>query len=237
MAGTLMNAAHTLKAFDDDLDRLRALVAQMGGSIELLLSNANDALKGREPVNAGENDALCRQINALVGEIEREGICIIALRAPLADDLREVISALKTAALLENVANSAREICDRVVNLPASSNLAPLSVLPAMAAGTRDFLTLALDAFVSRRCDLASECDERLRVLTDFQDSFFRILLTHMMGDPGTISTCLDLLGTAQNLERIGRYSAAICDVVCFATTGQRYAAQGHQGLASEERL
>ena len=215
-------AAHTVKAFDDDLERLRALVAEMGGLAEAALDNATHALMRRDPGLAARVIADDRRIDAMAAEIEKEGVCIIALRAPLADDLREVVSALKIAVLIERLADFAKHIATRVAVMQDHRWIEPISVLPAMFATVKDVVKTALDAFAARDPAPALGMAKQRRVVNDFYDSLFRALLTHMMEDPQRITPCAHLLFIAQSLERIGDHAAIIAEVVHFAATGER---------------
>lgn len=215
-------AAHTVKAFDDDLERLRALVAEMGGLAEAALGHATDALIRRDPSLAAMVVAEDRKIDRMAAEIEREGVCIIALRAPLADDLREVVSALKIAVLIERLADFAKHIAGRVTVIQDHRGIEPLSVLPAMSVTVKDVVRTALDAFVARDPEPALQVGRQRRIVSDFYDSLFRALLTHMMEDAQTITPCAHLLFIAQSLERIGDHAAIIAEVVHYAATGER---------------
>lgn len=90
-------AEHTVKAFDEDITRLRGLVAEMGGLAELSITEAMDALIGGNEELAEAVIARDKRIDQLEGEVDRLAIRVLALRAPMADDLREVIAALKIA--------------------------------------------------------------------------------------------------------------------------------------------
>ena len=216
------SAAHTVKAFDDDLERLRALVAEMGGLAEAALDHAVHALMRRDMDMATLVIAEDRKIDAMAADIEREGVCIIALRAPLADDLREVVSALKIAVLIERIGDFAKHIAGRVTVMEGHRGIEPVSVLPAMSATVRGTVKSALDAFAARNPAPALTISEQRRVVSDFYDSLFRTLLTHMMEDAQTITICAHLLFIAQSLERIGDHAAIIAEVVHFAATGER---------------
>jgi phosphate transport system protein len=215
-------AAHTVKAFDDDLERLRALVAELGGFAEDALDGATTALMRRDPDNAKRIIMNDRKIDQMAADIEREGVCIIALRAPMADDLREVVSALKIAVLIERMGDFAKHIATRVVTMESHRGMEPLSVLPAMSATVKELVKTALDAFAARDERPALAMAHQRRIVGDFYDSLFRALLTHMMEDPQTITPCAHLLYIAQSLERIGDHAAIIAEVVHFSATGER---------------
>ncbi|MBA3897876.1 MAG: phosphate signaling complex protein PhoU [Sphingomonadaceae bacterium] len=212
--------AHTVKAFDDDLGQLRALVAEMGGLAEAALGAAMSALVDRDTAAAERVVADDKKIDAIETEIERQVVRLIALRAPMADDLREVLAALKISGVVERMGDYAKNIARRVPLLLDTGGIEPLSILPAMARATRDMVAAALDAFTARDADAAVAVCESDRVVDDFYNSLFRALLTHMMENPHTITASTHLLFVAKNLERIGDHATNVAEMVYFAATG-----------------
>ena len=211
---------HTIKAFDQDLNQLRANIAEMGGLAEAAIADSMRALVRRDPDAARiviENDT---KLDALEVEVERLAVQIIALRAPMADDLREVVAALKIAGLVERIGDYAKNIAKRVHAIEGSSELRPLSLLPEMARITGEMVHLVLDAFVQRDSKKAVEVCERDRAVDDFYNSLFRTLLTFMMEDPQNITAATHLLFVAKNLERIGDHATNVAEMVYFAATG-----------------
>ena len=95
------SSGHTIKAFDEDLDRLRALISQMGGLAEHAIRESMRCLVQRDLEGAEkivEND---KKLDALEIETEKQVVRLIALRAPMADDLRDVVAALKISSVVE----------------------------------------------------------------------------------------------------------------------------------------
>jgi phosphate transport system protein len=215
---------HTLKAFDEDLGRLRAGVAEMGGLAEAAIAAAMRALVQRDAVAAREVVEADRRIDALEAEIENLAVQIIALRAPMADDLREVVAALKIAGVVERIGDYAKNIAKRVAAIEESPNLKPLSLLPEMARIVAEMVRAALDAFVARDPERAAEVCERDRAVDDFHNSIFRTLLTFMMENPNNITPATHLLFVAKNLERMGDHATNIAEMVYFAATGSHLA-------------
>ena len=215
---------HTIKAFDQDLNQLRANIAEMGGLAEAAIADSMRALVRRDPDAARiviENDV---KLDALEVEVERLAVQIIALRAPMADDLREVVAALKIAGLVERIGDYAKNIAKRVHAIEGSSELRPLSLLPEMARITGEMVHMVLDAFVQRDSKKAVEVCERDRAVDDFYNSIFRALLTFMMENPHNITPATHLLFVAKNLERIGDHATNVAEMVYFAATGQHIA-------------
>ena len=128
-----MVADHTVKAFDDDITRLRGMIAEMGGLAELAIDEAMDALvKGADSIAAQviERD---KRIDAIEQDVDRLVVRVLALRAPMADDLREVIGALKIAGILERVGDYAKNIAKRTGKIEGRTKFEPLTLIPAMA--------------------------------------------------------------------------------------------------------
>jgi len=219
-----MATAHTVKAFDDDLAELRALVAEMGGLAEDAIDGAVTALTRRDIEAATrivEGDA---RIDALEAELERRAIRLIALRSPLADDLREVIAALKIAGVVERIGDYAKNIAKRIPLLVETRSIEPLGILPSMARATVEMVHAALDAFAARDAQAAVRVCASDRTVDDFYNSLFRALLTYMMENPHTITASAHLLFVAKNLERIGDHATNVAEMVYYAATGEQMA-------------
>jgi phosphate transport system protein len=165
-----------------------------------------------------------RRIDALEAEIERNAVQIIALRAPMADDLRDVVAALKIAGVVERIGDYAKNIAKRVHVIDESPNIEPLSLLPEMARIAGEMVHNVLDAFAARDALKALSVCERDRSVDDFYNSIFRTLLTFMMENPHNITPATHLLFIAKNLERIGDHATNVAEMVYFAATGQQMA-------------
>ena len=214
--------AHTVTAFDDDLDQLRASIAEMGGLAEQAIQESMRALMQRDLEGArGVVDA-DKKIDALEAEVERAAVQLIALRAPMADDLREVVAALKIAGVVERIGDYAKNIAKRVHVIEEHPDIEPLSLLPEMGRMAGEMVHNALDAFAARDAAKAGEVCERDRALDDFYNSIFRTLLTFMMESPRSITAATHLLFIAKNLERIGDHATNIAEMVYFAATGSQ---------------
>jgi phosphate transport system protein len=213
---------HTVKAFDDDINGLRALIAEMGGLTEDAIDNAMRALQTLDLALARKVVEGDKRIDELDARIEKLVVQTIALRAPLADDLREIISVLKISGVVERMADYAKNIAKRVETVTASSQIEPLSLLPSMALIAREMVKGALDAFAARDARLAIAVIERDRAVDDFYNSIFRTLVTYMMENPKTISQSAHIMFIAKNLERIGDHATNVAEMVYFAATGHQ---------------
>ena len=213
-------SAHTVKSFDDELDQLRALIAEMGGLAENAITESMRALVQRDNDGALRVIEADKRLDALEAEVERQAVQIIALRAPMADDLREVVAALKIAGVVERIGDYAKNIAKRA-RVVEDSEIKPLSLLPEMARIAGEMVHNVLDAFVARDPAKAQAVCERDRAVDDFYNSIFRTLLTHMMENPHNITPATHLLFVAKNLERIGDHATNVAEMVYFASTGE----------------
>jgi phosphate transport system protein len=216
---------HTLKAFDLDLAELRTLITDMGAFAEAAIEESMRCLVERDKAAAEQLVEADVQLDELEAEAERRIVELIALRAPMADDLRDVIAALKIAGVVERIGDYAKNIARRVRRLPKKSqDIEPLSLLPEMAAIACAMVHDVLAAFVERDPKKAQAVCKRDDALDDFYESIFRTLLTYMMENPQNIGPSTTLLFVAKNLERIGDHATNIAEMVYYAATGERLA-------------
>jgi len=215
-------AGHTVKAFDDELGQLRALVSEMGGLAEAAIDEAIHSLVRRDLGGAARVVDQDRRIDEIEAEIERRVVTMIALRAPMADDLRDILAAMKISGVIERMGDYAKNIAKRVPLLQDSRGIEPLSILPAMARLVSEMVHDVLDAFVARDPAAAVAVCESDRAVDDFYNSLFRTLLTYMLENPHTITSATHLLFIAKNLERIGDHATNVAEMVFFAATGRQ---------------
>jgi phosphate transport system protein len=211
---------HTVKAFDEDITRLRGLIAEMGGLAEVALSEAMQALVKGNSELAQAVVARDKRIDALEAEIDKLAVRTLALRAPMADDLREVIAALKIAGIIERIGDYSKNIAKRADRIEGRRKFEPLTLLPAMADVAGAMVHDVLTAFAARDPALAAEVIARDDKVDAFYDSIFRNLVSHMMENPASISSAAELLFVARNIERIGDHATNVAELVYFAATG-----------------
>jgi phosphate transport system protein len=216
-----MAQEHTVKAFDEDITRLRGLIAEMGGLAEVSIAEAMEALVNGNNELAETVVARDKRIDALEAEVDRLAVRIIALRAPMADDLREVIAALKIAGVVERIGDYAKNIAKRANQIESRRKFEPLTLIPAMADLASGMVHDVLTAYAARDAVLAQEIVRRDDKVDAFYESIFRNLVSHMMENPATISSAAQLLFVARNIERIGDHSTNIAEMVYYAATGQ----------------
>lgn len=210
---------HTVKAFDDDLDRLRALVCELGGCAEAAVADAVAALvnadSGRgEAVLAGQ-----ARVEALVGRIEREIVQMIALRSPLADDLREVLAAFRIVALIARMADNAANIARRALSL-GEFRAEQMRTIAAMGEAVTAMVKAALDAYAIRDSAAAARVTAMDDAVDAFHAGLFASLVRLMTQQPETITAASHLLIVSQKLERVADHAASIGSIVRYVATG-----------------
>jgi phosphate transport system protein len=216
-----MAQKHTVKSFDEDLLHLRSIIGQMGGIAESQIISAIEALQKRDPDMAHRIILIDRTLDSLEAEAEKLAIEIIARRAPLANDLREIISALKISALLERIGDYAKNIAKRATVLSTNSPVQPQVIIPEMGKLVARMVKDVLDAFANRDIVKAKAVWEQDATVDDFYNSLFRSLLTYMFENPQQITPSAHVLFIAKNIERIGDHATNIAEIVHFAETGQ----------------
>jgi len=213
-------ADHTVKAFDEDITRLRGLISEMGGLAEAATHDALDAMVRGDEELAAKVVANDKKIDALESEVDKLAVRIIALRAPMADDLREVIAALKIAGVVERIGDYSKNIARRVGSIEGRDRFEPLTLIPAMGELAGEMVHDVLTAYASRDAALACEVIATDAKVDAFYNSIFRNLVSHMVENPATISSAAQLLFVARNLERIGDHATNVAEMVHFAATG-----------------
>ncbi|MEO6715764.1 MAG: phosphate signaling complex protein PhoU [Novosphingobium sp.] len=213
-------AEHTVKAFDNEIGQLRGLIAEMGGLAEFAIRDAIDALIRHDEELAQKVILADRRLDALEAEVDRLAVRIIALRAPMANDLRDVIAALKISGVVERIGDYAKNIAKRVGRIERLAKFEPLTLIPAMASIAEGMVHDVLNAFGARDATLAVEVIKRDEKVDNFYDSIFRNLLSHMIENPATISSAAQLLFVVRNIERIGDHATNVAEMVYFAATG-----------------
>ncbi|MGE0179161.1 MAG: phosphate signaling complex protein PhoU [Sphingomonas sp.] len=216
----MQTSPHTLKAFDDDLDRLRALVCELGGRVEAAIADAVQALVRIDPGRAEAVLANHSRVAALVSRIEREAVQMIALRAPLADDLREVLSAFKIVSLIARMGDCAANVARRALLFGGSRPIAEIRTIATLGEGVTAMIKAALDSYSVRDPVAAARVVDMDDQIDALHAGLFRALVDLMTRNPDTITAATHLLIVSQKLERAADHAAAIAAIVHYAATG-----------------
>jgi len=223
---------HTVKAFDEDLEKIRALVAEMGGLAEQAIYRADEALMHHDEIAGASIIAGDTKIDQISEEVERQCVRLIALRAPMADDLREILSAFKIAIIVERMGDCARSIAEQVPMVRGFGRRYPEKLLHGMSIAAAEMVRTALDAFVKQDPAIALRVYERDEAVETLHDQLFRDLIEAMSDMPSTITASTCLLLASHKLHRIGAHAINIARVVHFSTTGTSM--PGHLARAAE---
>jgi phosphate transport system protein len=213
---------HTVKSFEEELNTLSAECARMGGLTESQVADAITAVVKRNQELAGAVVGRDDRLDIAEREIERRAIRLIALRQPLADDLRRTVAAMKIANNLERCGDLAKNIAKRTLVIIESDPMTPLTrSIDRMGKLVVQRLTAVLDAYARSDLERALAVWSQDEDVDEHYNSLFRELLTYMMGDPRTITACAHMLFVAKNLERIGDHATNIAEIVHYEITGE----------------
>lgn len=219
-----MMTEHTLKFFEEELSQLKADVVRMGGLAESQVVEAVRAVAERDASLAETVVVTDEQLDTLQHEIERCAIRLIALRQPVAQDLRRAVGALKLSLVLERAGDYAKNIAKRALVIGQSDPGIPLTrSVQRMGELVAGRLKEALDAYSAGDVESAKSVWNRDEDIDEHYNSLFRELLTYMMGDPHMITACAHLLFVAKNLERIGDYATSIAEIVQYEIAGEEF--------------
>ncbi len=212
---------HTVRAYDEELDALTAELARMGGLAEAEVADSIGAIAKRD-IALGE--AVIRRdarLDGLERDIEQRAIRLIALRQPVADDLRRIVAAMKISSNLERCGDLAKNIAKRALVIAESEPLSPVtSSIERMGELVTTRLKEVLDALTSREIEQAVSVWMNDHEIDEHYEAIFRELLTYMMADPRMITACTHLLFVAKNLERIGDHATNIAEILHYEITG-----------------
>jgi phosphate transport system protein len=211
---------HTVKAFTEQLEALASSVAQMGGLAESQLADAVDAIARRDTGRAETVVGGDRRIDELQHQIEEKALKLLALRQPMAVDLRETLAAIKIAGELERIGDLAKNIAKRAIVLNREPPIRLTQSLARMGGQALSQLKLVLDSYSDRDAESAEMVWKQDGDIDEMYNSLFRELLTYMMEDPRTIGLCTHLLFIAKNIERTGDHCTNIAEVVYNMVTG-----------------
>jgi len=211
-----MEREHFSKQFDTELNEIREKLLEMGGKVELMISNALLALVERNTELAEETIAFDHEINRLEMEIDEKCLEVLARRQPAARDLRFITLALKIVTDLERIGDQCANIAKRVKELNQEPTLKPYIDLPRMAQAASTMVKEALDAFVRGDENLAIKVCQDDQVVDDLNEQIQRELLTFMMGDPTTISRAMRINYVSKCLERIADHATNVAEMVIF---------------------
>ena len=215
------SAPHIVRSFAQELQHLRDLMARMGGLVENQVALATRALVDQDGAAAGRAVEQDVAVDALERETEQLVIRMLALRQPMAIDLRQIVGALKITGDLERIGDYAANVAKRSIVLSQFSLPYSMSGIAHMSRLVQENLKLIIDAIGESDADKATEVWNGDQPIDDIYNAIFRELITYMMEDPRNITPCAHLLFIAKNLERIGDHTTNIAENVFYAVRGE----------------
>jgi phosphate transport system protein len=211
-----------MSAFDRDLEAVQAQIMKMGGLVEAATLDCARALEDRDEDLARRIVAADAAIDALETAVNEETARLIALRGPIAGDLRTALTVLKIAGSLERMGDYAKNVAKRSTVLAQSPAIGETAgTVRRMSRLVEQMLKDALDAYVRRDVALATDVRQRDKDVDQIYNSLFRILLTYMLEDPRSITNCMHLHFIAKNMERMGDHATGIAEQVIYLVTGE----------------
>jgi phosphate transport system protein len=211
---------HIVRSYEEQLRRLRDMVARMGGLAERQVSDATLALIRRDGELAAEVVSRDSALDQLEREIESFCVRLLALRQPMAGDLRMIVAAMKVSHDLERTGDYAANAAKRSIVVSQLPHIGSLNGFQRMARLVQENLKGAIDALVNQDAVRAEEVWGADEPVDDIYNGIFREMLTHMMEDPRNITAATHLLFIAKNLERIGDHATNIAETVHYAVLG-----------------
>ena len=215
-----MSTEHIVKSFDEELKQLSQMVAQMGGLAEAQLQTAIEALVARDAEGAARVVKSDVRIDQLERQISNQTIRMLALRQPMAQDLRQVVAALKISSDIERIGDYAANVAKRAIALTQSPPMRPVGAIARMGRLVQQIIKDTLDAYSDNNAEKAIAAWKRDQEVDDMYNSLFRELLTYMMEDPRNIGPSTHLLFIAKNIERIGDHATNIAETIYFVVHG-----------------
>ena len=229
----MAEAQHIVKSYAQELDRLRDLLTEMGGLVESQVALATEAIVSGDTAVATRAVEQDKEVDALERQAEQLVIRMLALRQPMANDLRQIVAALKITAAMERIGDYAKNVAKRSIVLSQFRTPFALTGLASMARLVQENLRLVIDAISENDADKAVQVWQSDQAIDDLYNSIFRELVTYMMEDARSITPCTHLLFIAKNLERIGDHATNIAETVHYAVTGEALADERPKGDAS----
>jgi len=212
---------HLIKSFDQELRRLRDMMTEMGGIVENQVALAAVAILDRDGTAASRVVEEDPRVDALERDVEQFVIRMLALRQPVAGDLRQAVAALKMTVDLERIGDYAANVAKRSIVLSQFTLPYSLAGLGHMARLVQENLKLTVDAIGENDADKAMQVWRSDLMVDDIYTVIFRELITYMMEDPRNITPCTHLLFIAKNLERIGDHATNIAETIYYAVKGE----------------
>jgi phosphate transport system protein len=210
-----------MRHFDELIQELLDKLLLMGRLAESMVQAALRILIERNASLADEVNRKESEVNELQIEIDDSAVKLTALQQPVGTDVRFLFMASRIATELERIADQAVNIVENAHHVINAPPLKPFVDLPVMGEIAERMVRDSLEALVARDCTLANRVLEEEKKVDAYRDQIFRVLLTYMMADPGTIQRALALILISRNLERVGDHATNIAEEVIYLVEGR----------------
>ena len=212
---------HIVKSYDEEQRRIVAEIVRMGETAVAQLEAALDVVERRDDKAAQRIIANDEAIDAIAHQASHD-VMHLALRGPMARDLREILAGLRIPADIERIGDYAANVAKRSIALNVSPPMPQITGLRALGKLAARQVRDVLVAYQNSDAEQAVQVRARDAELDAHYTALFRELLTYMMEDPRNITPCTHLLFMAKNLERIGDHATNIAENVWFLVHGDQ---------------
>ena len=232
-----MTGEHIVKSYDEELQQLNSTIIKMAELTEVQVERAIKALVDRDGDLAYKIIDADDEIDGRNYEVDTQAMRLLALRQPMALDLRNVVAALKISADLERIADYATNMARRTIPLIETDPMRPIYVIPRMGQSVMTMMTDVIEAYISRDAEKALDVWRADAFVDEMYVSLFRELLTYMMEDSRRITPCTHVLFIAKNIERMGDHVTNVCETIYFLVHGERLREQRPRKTRSDRLL
>lgn len=210
----------TREQYMRSLSHLRDQAVQLSSMVDKAIARSTEALKNQDVELARQVMSADHGINELRWSLEEEALAVIAMQAPMAGDLRQIVAGLHIISELERMGDHAAGNAKIVLLTADEPPLKPLVDIPRMSGVAQSMLSNAIDAYIGSDVELARQTMRKDDEIDELYNQVYRELLSYMVDDPRTINRATHLLWAAHNLERIGDRTENICEFVIYSVTG-----------------
>jgi phosphate transport system protein len=209
------------RQLDYELNFLKEKLLKMASLTEESIAKSIKSLVKRDSTFAQEVIEEDTKIDLLEVEINNLALKLLALKQPMASDLRFITSAMKIASHLERIGDQAVNIAERSLELITQPLLKPLIDIPRMAELAQEMVKNSIGFLINNDVSLAEELWKTENIIDDLNNQIFRELVTYMIEDPKTIKRAIELILVGRNLERISDLSTNIIEEVVYIVNGK----------------
>jgi len=207
--------------FDEQIQDLLEKLVRMGRLAESMIQTAMRVLIERNESLADEVYRKEKEVNELQIEVDDRAVKLTAMQQPVAADVRFLFMASRMATELERIGDQAVNICQNAHHVLKAASLKPLVDMPVMGEIAEKMVRDGLQALLKKDCALANTVLKEEQKVDAYRNQIFRVLLTYMMADPGTIERALALILISRNLERVGDHATNIAEEVIYLVEGR----------------